>query len=560
MKKFEKFREELKESIGIIDKEIEFSKEYIHNKEMFERYQNAVVAEFGDNQVIDFKNWINKAKFIFLGEMLAYFETFMQFLSMNAFANIDEIRLTYIKRQLYSSLQINNIPALDFEIDNLDGNNVEDYLEGVCQQLFNEMMRLIEIHYITRNKKYATEEYKKELLSTKERYNYYLEAFSNDKVNCSFTNDERMQLMRDLRAVGINSVGENNMYDILEATYISEAPEAKEEKPEQAVEVIESTKPVIVEEKDKIILFNSLRDDARRTLTRLKEINKAISIALTRGVINNEYREYLNETLSKSATAINSIENDIQPMIETVINGLDSNEFDDADNYYYDLIEGPLLEYKTIITEWYKRQAAMRQDNVQPNNNLQGTENLALCFDSSFDLSDEGIRKEFEGIIRKLEYRTSIALYKDSSRKGFTSLEKSTASNKRGDFISYLEKNYGAVDFEPLLISSSSSYRTCVIKFNPTAIVKDHLEKRYGISKTAVCLGVFAIVSADGSDHSGYGVLENYVIDNYDQIEGIARLFASDNSNYEQLDAVVDRMLEIKEEKLNAIKNGNTKK
>ena len=576
MKRYESFRKRVGENIEIINKEIKFSEDYIHSKQLFESYRDAKIVDFDDAQLDEFTNWI-RTNLDFLGAKLKYFDEFMHFLGQNTLAKIDEIKLTYIKRQLHSSSLEIMIPEYEYEIDRLKENKLEDYLEKICQQIFNKMMVEIEKDYVERYKKYDTDEYKAELRSTRDRYKQYLEFFSDDEVKHSFNSQEMMTLMNDLSNIGVDDMF-NFLSEIITATGVetrTRAPIIVEKGEGQPLtssessgvaEVIEDTRPnekpvettvpVIVEERDKVSLFNSLRDDARRTLNKLKEINKNISIALTRGVSDSEYREYLTETLGNSAAAINSIENDIQPMIETIINGLDSKEYDDDDNYYYELVETPLIEYKAIIAEWYRRQNAMRQDNVQPNNNYQSTENLVMCVDNSLDLSDEGIRKEFEGIIKKLEYRSSINLYKDSNRKGLLSLEKSTSTNKRGDFITFLEKTFGPVDFEPLLISSTTTHRTGIIKFNPTQAVKDHLESRYGISKTAACLGIFAIISADGSDHSGYSILENYVVSNYAQIEDIARLFASDNPDYERLDAVVDRMIEIKKEKLDTLKQG----
>ena len=190
----------------------------------------------------------------------------------------------------------------------------------------------------------------------------------------------------------------------------------------------------------------------------------------------------------------------------------------------------------------------------------ENTDNLVFCLNNDIDLSQEGFRKEFAGTVSELESKSSRELLIRPGRKGMTRLRKNTESNGEKDFVKYLENRYRThLHFVPYRYSGSSFYRTGLIKFEPSAKVKSFLEERYGLSKQSAYYGIFMIITTIAADHSEYSRLHEYVFNNYEDIEKIALLFASENPDYDKLIDLIDSLLTIKKDNLE-IANTDIKK
>ena len=226
----------------------------------------------------------------------------------------------------------------------------------------------------------------------------------------------------------------------------------------------------------------------------------------------------------------------------------------DFDDYYDKELDDAVTKFKSEIKKWKKEMTSYYHESDEVIDEKENTDNLVFCLEDDIDLSDEGHQREFIGAIEALEMKSSRDLKKGSGRNGMTRLRKSTESGDDKDFVEYVNNNIlrgrGTIHFVPYRYSNNPYYRTGLIKFEPSQVVKDFLEKKYGLSKQSAYYGVFQVIHSMGADHSEYKFFEEYLLGNYQRIEELALLFASDNPDFDKLVEVIEPMLKIKKDKL----------
>ena len=310
---------------------------------------------------------------------------------------------------------------------------------------------------------------------------------------------------------------------------------------EEKDEVIHAFKIVIDLYKKYILRTN--REDMHRDFLRMRDdFNNIISF------INKNYMDK-NKAYEETKTIssyVRTIETEYAPILQELIN----TDYND-DDYYDRNFETISAKFKEIIAG-YKQVMSEYNTVVDEIDDIkENTNNLVFCITNDIDLPNEGFQKEFVGAVSELESKTSRELKKAPGRKGMAKIRKSTETNTEEDFVDYLKVRKGIeLHFVPYRHSSGSNYRTGLIKFEPSAVVKKFLEDRYGLSKQSAYYGIFKVIQVIKADHSEYGLFEEYILDNYEEIEKLARLFSSNNPNYDELVAKVDEMLNIKKEKL----------
>lgn len=268
---------------------------------------------------------------------------------------------------------------------------------------------------------------------------------------------------------------------------------------------------------------------------------------------------YINKTYTDRSKAydeekiinsrINIINLEYLPLIQELI----SSDYY-GDEYFDDELYGVIVKFKTEIKKWKKEMTEYYQTGDIEEDTMENTDNLVFCLTDDINLSHEGFQKEFIGTIESLESKSSRELKKRPGRKGMSKIRKSTENGKEKDFIEYLElKKKMDFHFIPYRYSSDSDYRTGLIKFEPSAKVKEILEEKYGLSKQSAYYGIFEVIEVIRADHSEYSYLEEYILDNCLTIEEIAKLFSSDNPDIEKLTSVINNMLAIKKDKIKQI-------
>lgn len=322
----------------------------------------------------------------------------------------------------------------------------------------------------------------------------------------------------------------------------------------------------IYDKKDEVISILKLIIDIYQKYTirtirqeRLIELSK-ISDDLENIVdfINRSFelrKDYYEEQLLLTSY-VKSINTEYIPVVKDLI-GSDFFE----DNYFDSNLEELISKYKNVIKKWKKKMSLFYQNNDDKLDVKENTDNLVLCINSDIDLSCNGYRKEFLGTIEALENKSSQELKMRSGRKGMSRIRKSKENNKEQDFVEYLEnKKKIHLHFVPYRYSSDSYYRTGLIKFKISPIVKEYLQEKYGLSKQCACYGIFQIISAVRADHDEYKKLEEYILENALWIEEIAKEFSNDEPNFEKINAIVDGFLSIKKknvEEINEALNNN---
>ena len=267
--------------------------------------------------------------------------------------------------------------------------------------------------------------------------------------------------------------------------------------------------------------------------------------------IRNTYKDQNSayEEIRVLESYINSIKNEYLPI------ALDLKKEDlDFDENIDNELDNIVTKFKSEIKKWKKEMTAYYHESDSIEEEREDTDNLVFCLEDDIDLSDEGHQREFIGAIEALEMKSSRDLKKGSGRNGMTRLRKTTENGDEKDFVDYVNYNIlrgrGSIHFVPYRYSNNPYYRTGLIKFEPSQVVKDFLEKKYGLSKQSAYYGVFQVIRSMGADHSEYKFFEEYLLGNYQRIEEIALLFASDNPDFDKLVEVIDSMLKIKKDKL----------
>ena len=315
----------------------------------------------------------------------------------------------------------------------------------------------------------------------------------------------------------------------------------------------------IYESKEEVInTFKIVIGIYQRYIIRVKREEKVKELLRIRDDFNNII-SFINKTYINRDRAYNEVEK-INEYIKTInsecletLQELIDIDYSD-DEYYDEKFEEKIVEFKEIIKEYKKEMTSYNTIDEEIIDIKENTDNLVFCLTSDIDLSSDSFQKEFIGTISELESKSSQELKRSSGRKGMSRIKKTTESNKEEDLAEYLEKRRKAkIHFVPYRYSSGSHCRTGLIKFEPSSIVKQFLENRYGLSKQSAYYGIFIIIQVIRADHSEYSYIEEYIFDNFNRIEEIANLFASENPDFTKLTMVVDKMLNIKKEKQDLI-------
>lgn len=230
-----------------------------------------------------------------------------------------------------------------------------------------------------------------------------------------------------------------------------------------------------------------------------------------------------------------------------------SSEYYD-DTAFDDELDEKLRMYKDIVDSWKKEMVSFYHDNEEKTGDIkENTNNLVFCINDDIDVSTDNYQTGFTTTVLDLETKTSRELKSLSGGAGLERIRKSTETGTEVDFIDYLKSRFRIqCHFVPYRYRSGYDNRVGLIKFEPSPVVKEYLEDKYGLSKQSAFYGIFMIITA-GANHKQYADFENYIMKNYAGIEKLALLFAGDNPNYEELNVVVDKMLNVKKELLNTI-------
>ena len=302
---------------------------------------------------------------------------------------------------------------------------------------------------------------------------------------------------------------------------------------------------VVIDLYKKDIIRNT-REDLLKELLRIRDdFNNIISF------INKTYldKSKAYEKTNIISKYINNIESEYIPLLNDLIN----SDYT-IDDYYDKEFEIIIIKFKEIIKEYKKEMTIYNTNDEIIDESKEDTDNLVFCLSDDIDLTSNGFQKEFIGTISDLESKDSRDLKKRPGRKGMSKIRKQTENNKENDFASYLEKRCKIkIHFVPYRYSSDSNYRTGLIKFEPSSVVKKFLEEKYGLSKQSAYYGIFKIIQVVRADHSEYSYLEEYILDNYLKIEELAKLFASVDPDLEKLTSIIDDLLAIKHEKIDMI-------
>ena len=316
----------------------------------------------------------------------------------------------------------------------------------------------------------------------------------------------------------------------------------------------------IYENKEEVIkIFKAIIDKYNKYSLNVIRNEKIIELLKIRTDFNNII-SFINKTFRNRELAykneqeikenINTIDKDIIPIIKEMID--DDLDFDE---YYDNEIDETIDKYNRIIKKWKKEMSLSYQDDESLTEEKEDTQNLVFCI-TDVDLSTQGFDKEFIGTVDALETKSFYALKGKYGRTSMSKLRKDTETGKSKNFIEYLEaKKKTKLHFEPYRHSSNPNFRTGLIKFEPSPKVKEFLESHYGLSKQSAYFGIFQIITAIGADHTEYYYLQNYVLTNCDYIEELAKLFASDNPDFDKLVSILDEFILKKKNLLKSIQN-----
>ena len=237
----------------------------------------------------------------------------------------------------------------------------------------------------------------------------------------------------------------------------------------------------------------------------------------------------------------------------SVIRELINSDYD-SDEYFDNELDKIILKYKNLIKKWKYVMTSYYQDSTEEIDIKENTDNLVFCLNDDINLEKEEYQKEFIGAIESLESKSSKELKMRPGRKGMSRIRKTTENDKSKDFVEYLETKLKThLHFVPYRYSSDVNYRTGLIKFQTSPMVKEFLETRYGLSKQSAFYGVFQVIRVFGADHSEYHIFEEYIMDNLSFIEDIGNMLSSDKPDYDKLSNVLDKMLSIKHELVNKV-------
>ena len=296
---------------------------------------------------------------------------------------------------------------------------------------------------------------------------------------------------------------------------------------------------------------NRIREEQEKEFLRIRDDFSNIISFINRTYMDRSIAFEKTKTLQ---TYFNNIENEYLPTLrELIIINYDE------DDYYDKEFERLIGIFKGLIKEYKKEMSLFNSDNKEEEDIKEDTDNLVFCLSDDIDLPDEGYENEFVGTVNQLELKSIIELKSKTGRKDLSKIRESDYSER--SLISRLEtKEKTKLNFVPYRYSSESNYRTGLIKFEPSEIVKKHLEDRYGLSRQSAIFGIFKVICVPGADHSEYSYLRNYINDNLKEIINLAYLFSSNNPDFTKLDNEIDRLLSNKKEILNRINNKRNRK
>lgn len=370
-----------------------------------------------------------------------------------------------------------------------------------------------------------------------------------------FTNEEQRVIETIKRITEDNKVG-NKRYD---AVGLDISERLKAYKGNDIEDILSDVKGLlnhIYSDKDSVIAIFIViieifeKNELKKTRKQhVKELDKIVgSLDKIIYSIHRKY-QYTMEAYEKTEDMLRRKEDVRDFYLPTANELIELTEINDLD----DLIADKIVEYKEYI-------AMQKAENAIGDSKPLGenTDNLVFCLeDMSF--SDDGSKTEFIGSVRNLAYRNlrdlRIIL---NPKKRITRLRKTIEFGEEIDFVNYFKRNGRRPHFVPYILGSSGEYRTGLIKFEPSTIVKTYLDEKYGLSNTSAYYGIFMIVPRG----SNYNELESYVENEVEKIEKLARLFSSENPTVEELrilDERIKQMLDVKNEIVKNIESSSQK-
>ena len=401
----------------------------------------------------------------------------------------------------------------------------------------------------------------KDLKEDQAREEVIIDNVTFDSLDLSFFNEEEINVIEELREI-IEDEDINDNKDPFSDVEISlEARKAyyKEANINDILldtryllnniydyksEVIKIFKLII--EKYKKYSLNVIRNEKIIELLKIKnDFNNIISF------INKSFRNrdlaYKNEKEIKGY--IDNIDIDLIPIIRDMV-----HEDLDYDIYYDNEVDEAIIKYNKIVKKWKKEMSlSYKEDELQEEK--EDTNNLVFCI-ADVDLSTSGFDKEFIGTVEALETKSFYELKGKYGRTSMSKIRKDTETGKEKSYVDYLEtRKKRKIHFVPYRYSSNPNYRTGLIKFEPSTKVKEFLEEHYGLSKQSAYFGIFQIITAIGADHTEYYYLQNYILNNFDYIDELANLFASDNPDFNKLVNILDELLLKKKNLLKSVQN-----
>ncbi len=296
-----------------------------------------------------------------------------------------------------------------------------------------------------------------------------------------------------------------------------------------------------------------MREEKEKELLRIRNDFNNIKSFINRTYMDKNNAFELTKTIDNY---LRTIDSEYLPTIRELI----ETDYDE-DDFYDTTIDSISKKFMGIIKE-YKEEMSLYNSNGEKEeviDNKENTVNLVFCLTDDLELSNEGYQKEFVGTVMELESKSDWELRSKTGRKIISKLRK-TGDDVDGFMDQFENRDKTKYNFTPYRYSSESSYRTGLIAFAPSEVVKRFLEEKYNLSKLSSIYGIYRIIQSRKADHSEYSYLREYIYDNFNELVELSNLFASENPDYDKLTSKVDELLAIKKDLLNKANDKKSRK
>ena len=290
--------------------------------------------------------------------------------------------------------------------------------------------------------------------------------------------------------------------------------------------------------------------------------DKDMVIAIFKGIIK-KYVDFVKKEHIKELGQINSISSALVSKIsrecfaidyENSTRGIEllTKVHGDIDDYLpmaeNELEEEGFSEYDEAIAS----QIAIDKENISLV--IRGLRLKEFDFETSnlvFNLSDSKITdsdfiSEYKKAIPNLEYRKLYDMRMLSTGSSLYPLRTETE-----DFVTYIKRITGRRPrFVPCIYSGLGNIKTVIMEFNPSRVVREHLEKKYSVLNDGNYYGVYGMISDSEIKRNGYNNLAEELVKRFSDIQKIGEIFTNEkptDAELNYLDSVIENGLRIKE-------------